>query len=123
MSWRGTGTETMSSIEPLERGCARWVSAYTAAIVTTTAIQIATMPAGGRLLRAVPYSSPISKSVCRSGELSGAGGGGVGDGLDMATSNRTDCTRKVQPAVYCGHACFIASANFCTGKVLSTSFA
>src|ERR1035437_5639844 len=63
-------------------------------MATTTKIEIATMPAGGRLLRAVPYSSPILNSACGPVDGSGFGGGGVGDGLDMATSIRRDCTRK-----------------------------
>src|SRR5260370_22917041 len=65
-------------------------------MATTTARPIATMPAGGRLLRAVPYSSPMLKSVCSAGPLSEAGGGGVGDGVDMTTSNRKDSTRNLQ---------------------------
>src|SRR5215469_14674764 len=52
------------------------------------------MPAGGRFLRAVPYSSPILKSVP---ELLGGGalddGGGSG-ASDMAPSYGANCTAK-----------------------------
>src|SRR5260370_6499329 len=91
MSCPGMGTETTSSIEPVAWAWARWVNAQSAAIATTTTRQIATMPEGGRLLRAVPYSSPILKSVCSVGvgvgveDGCGAGGGGVDDGLDIGT--------------------------------------
>src|SRR5260370_18995829 len=93
MSCPGMETETTSSIEPVAWAWARWVNAQSAAIATTTTRQIATMPAGGRLLRAVPYSSPILKSVCSVGvgvgvgveDGCGAGGGGVDDGLDIGT--------------------------------------
>src|SRR5438445_2744873 len=115
-------TETTSSIEPVAWAWARWVRAQSAAIATTTARQIATMPAGGRLLRAVPYSSPILKSVCSCGveDGCGAGGGGVDDGLDMGPSYSGDCTRESQTYA-AGQACFMAFANPSTGRVLSTS--
>src|SRR5258708_36193831 len=56
-----------------------------AAIATTARTPIATIPTGGRLLRAVPYSSPILKSICGS-EDSGGGAGdeGVCGGVGLA---------------------------------------
>src|SRR6185436_12020555 len=60
----------------------------------TTPRQIATIPAGGRLLRAVPYSSPILNSFLGSGV--GAGGTGelgVAGVFDSAPSYPRDCTR------------------------------
>src|SRR5581483_12054104 len=94
------GTATTSAIDPEESACARCVSAYAATITTTAAMQIATIPAGGRFFFAVPYSSPMSNSffgpevIGGSGGEEGGGGTGVGeDGLDMMPSYSTDCTR------------------------------
>src|SRR5712672_3092054 len=62
-------------------------------MITTTATQIATMPAGGRFLRAVPYSSPMLKSDAESGAVGGeetatseggAGGWTGTEGSDMS---------------------------------------
>src|SRR5438874_3918968 len=87
MSWPCTGTTTTSSMLPDECAFTRWVSAYTATTATTITTQIATTPTGGSDLRAVPYSSAISKPVDCSWSAGGRGGG-VTDGSAMITSLR-----------------------------------
>src|SRR5215475_10613927 len=84
-------------------------------MATTTTTQIATMPAGGSDLRAVPYSSAISKPVEGS---AGAWGGGVYNGSGITTSYDADSTRA---GGFCGQSCFIVRANLSAGNVLRTS--
>src|ERR1035438_9062356 len=84
MPWLGTSAAATKSTEPAPWGLARPWKATIATAMATAAMQIRTMPAGGRLRLAVPNSSPMWNSVTGSGAgvRAGADGGGV-DGSDI----------------------------------------
>src|SRR5207245_5191311 len=112
-------------MDPAEVGrvCVKTMMAPT---TSTIAIPIRTILAGGRLRLAVPNSSPISNFIAPDGAGSlavGAGlaGGGVG-GLSGIVD--LDFQFRFYPFWMRNAAhqpCFIASPNFCTGRVFSTS--
>src|SRR5438105_6777053 len=115
--WLGISTDVTSSIEPDAEPCGRCARLTITAMATIRPIPIATTLPGGKFLAAVPYSSLMSKLAPDSGGLAGVerGVGGTGGFSSGIGSPARDFTP------HHGHTCFMALANCCVGKVLSTS--
>src|ERR1039458_2086718 len=85
MLWLGTSAPATKSIAPAPWGLARPWKAMMATTMATAAMQIRTIPAGGRLRLAVPNSSPMWNSVMGLG-ADGAVGADTG-GTDTGGSD------------------------------------